>query len=111
MSGNGNAQEVTQGTQILHSKLRGKECHDGFLKIMGGGDEDDVINIKQDISQVGATSIDEEREALALGHRVIFVSGTHNLADEDHGNPMADACRLSHEGHHVEKHFGHLADE
>ncbi|MCI81140.1 hypothetical protein A2U01_0102412, partial [Trifolium medium] len=31
--------------------------------------------------------------------------------DENHGNPMADACRLSHEGHRVEMHSGHLADE
>ncbi|MCI90429.1 hypothetical protein A2U01_0111721, partial [Trifolium medium] len=43
-----------------HSKLRCKECHDGFSKVMGGGDEDDVINIKQDVSQVRAMSVDEE---------------------------------------------------
>ncbi|MCI84175.1 hypothetical protein A2U01_0105451, partial [Trifolium medium] len=44
---------------ILHSKLRGKECHDRLSKIMGE-DEDDVIDIKQDVSQVRATSVDEE---------------------------------------------------
>ncbi|MCI01229.1 hypothetical protein A2U01_0022254 [Trifolium medium] len=61
MSGHCNAQEVTQWTQILHSKFRGKECHDGFPKIIGRGDEDDVINIKQDVSQIGVTSVNEER--------------------------------------------------
>ncbi|MCI38085.1 hypothetical protein A2U01_0059313, partial [Trifolium medium] len=47
MSGHRNAKEVAQWTQILHSKLRGKECHDQFSEIMGGGGEDDVINITQ----------------------------------------------------------------
>ncbi|MCI65199.1 hypothetical protein A2U01_0086457, partial [Trifolium medium] len=36
-------------------------------------------------------------EALPSDHRVIFASGTHNMGDENHGNPMADACRPSHE--------------
>jgi len=60
ISSHGNAQGVTQWTQILHDKLRCKECHDGFFKIMGGGDKDDVINIKQVVSHIRATSVDEE---------------------------------------------------
>jgi len=31
-----------------------------ILKIMGGGDEDDVINIKKDVSHIRATLVDEE---------------------------------------------------
>jgi len=60
MSSHGNAQEVTLWTQILHGKFRCKECLDGFSKIMEGGDEDDVINIKQDVSHIRATPVDEE---------------------------------------------------
>jgi hypothetical protein len=60
MYGHDNAQEVTQGTQILHSELRGKECHDRFAKVMGRGDEYNVINIKQDVRYIRAMPVDEE---------------------------------------------------
>jgi hypothetical protein len=42
---------------------------------------------------------------------MIFVSDKHSLVDEDHENQVADACKLSHEDHHVEMHSGHLVDE
>ncbi|MCI78937.1 hypothetical protein A2U01_0100208, partial [Trifolium medium] len=49
-------------------------------------------------------------EALVSDHRGISASGTHNLGYEGHENLVADACRLSHEDHHGEMHYGHPTD-
>src|ERR1044072_3257808 len=46
MPGHCNTQKITQRSQILHSKLRGKTCHDRFAKVVRGTDENDVINIE-----------------------------------------------------------------
>lgn len=100
---------------------------------MKGTDEDDVI-IKQDVSLVRATPVDEQRvicgdvmkssggdivsEMLVPGTGCFlqtiqtFLQMTHiNLGDEDHGNPVTDVYRQSHEDHHVERYYGNLIDE
>jgi len=47
--------------KILHRKFRAKECHDRFAKVIRRGDENDVINIKEDECHVGSMLVDEDR--------------------------------------------------
>jgi hypothetical protein len=54
-------EEVVERTDVLHRKLL-LESYSGMLeKLQARGDEDNVVNVEQQLSSVGATTVDEQR--------------------------------------------------
>jgi hypothetical protein len=49
-------------TEVLHSKLLLESCSGMLEKHHARGGEDDIIDIQQQVSSVGATTVDEEQD-------------------------------------------------
>ena len=65
---NSYTQEITEWSQILHSKFGAKKCHDRLSKIMKGGSQDDIIHIQKKESHIITFMVDEKRMIrLAVG--------------------------------------------
>ena len=45
VTGNSNAEKMMEYTEISHGEFRAKECDDVVKKGLGGGSENNVINI------------------------------------------------------------------
>jgi hypothetical protein len=82
------AKEVVEGVEVLHGELL-LESHSGMLEqLWAWGGEDDVINVEEQVRDVGATTIDEQRgvrlglhkvERHQVGGKVVIPSSQHLL--------------------------------
>jgi hypothetical protein len=68
-------EEVAEGTEVLHGELLLESCSDTLEQLRARGSEDDVIDVEEQVRNIGAAAIDEQRGVRlglykAKGHQV-----------------------------------------
>jgi hypothetical protein len=54
------AEEVVERVEVLHCELMLESCSGTLEKFWARGCEDDVIDVEQQVSSVGVTTVDEQ---------------------------------------------------
>jgi hypothetical protein len=50
-----------EGAEVLHNELLLESCSGTLKKLRARGGEDDVVDLEQQVSSVGAAMVDEQR--------------------------------------------------